>query len=116
MSAQAINGSAGASGDVTELMRRPELRELLADRRRFFRRAWAALGVGYAGFLVLPAVTPDIFAVRVGSGLSVGIILGVAYTVLVFVLASAYGRRARRWDALTAALAADLPDQERSHG
>ncbi len=113
MAERTFEDPVGVAGGASDLTRRPELAELIADRRRFFRGAWSALGVGYAGFLVLPAVAPDVFAARVGSSLSVGILLGVAYTVLVFALASAYGRRARRWDALTDRLASTAGRGER---
>jgi uncharacterized membrane protein (DUF485 family) len=111
MSGPAVPGHTGP--DPAELVDSPAFVELLADRRRFFRPASLAFALGIAAFLVLPALGPDLFAAPVGGGATVGIVLGVLYTVLVFALVAWYRSRARRWDELAARVRHDFEGRAR---
>ncbi|WP_064745188.1 DUF485 domain-containing protein [Pseudonocardia acaciae] len=95
------------SGRVARLLAHPKMTELVADRRRFFGYAWTVFLGSAVVLFGWAAFAPRGLGVMVADGLSLGLVLGVAYLGVIFVLTVQYARRARRWDELVAELRAD---------
>jgi uncharacterized membrane protein (DUF485 family) len=86
------------------LLAHPQMRELIAARRRFFVVAWSVFLAAAVLLFGGAAVVPGALGVALVDGVSVGVVLSCAFVALIFVLTVAYARRARAWDRLVAQL------------
>lgn len=84
------------------LLAHPRMIELLTARRRFFGYAWTAFLGAAAVLFGCAAFTPEVLAIVLVDGLSLGVALAISYVVLIFVLTVQYAAHARRWDVLIA--------------
>ena len=90
--------------DWSRLWSDPAMLRLRDDRRSFFTVAWSIFAVAFCALVGFAAFAPDIIAKRPVPGLSIGLILSLAYVVTVMSLGAWYVRRARHWDILAAAV------------
>jgi uncharacterized membrane protein (DUF485 family) len=93
-------GAESGSATAEELLRHPRMVELIAARRRFFRYAWTVFLASAVLLFGAAAFFPGLLATVLTTGLSLGLVLGVGYVALIFVLTVGYARRARCWDVL----------------
>ncbi|WP_431908692.1 DUF485 domain-containing protein [Amycolatopsis thermoflava] len=94
------------SGNVGALLAHPDLARLIADRRRFFAYAWSVFLVAAVLLFGAAAFAPAVLGHILAPGISVGLVAGLLYVALIFVLTVQYARRARGWDAIVARLRA----------
>ncbi|MFF2108532.1 DUF485 domain-containing protein [Rhodococcus koreensis] len=90
--------------DWSRLWSDPAMLRLRGDRRSFFTIAWSVFAVAFCVLVGFAAFAPEIIAKRPMSGLSIGLILSLAYVATVMGLGAWYVRRARHWDTLAAAV------------
>ncbi|MQA07861.1 MAG: DUF485 domain-containing protein [Pseudonocardiaceae bacterium] len=82
------------------LLADPRMTELIAARRRFFIYAWSAFLTAAVLFFGTAAFFPHVLSIKISDGISLGLIGGIGYVALIFVLTVQYSRRSRAWDAL----------------
>ncbi|WP_342661568.1 hypothetical protein Rruber_05367 (plasmid) [Rhodococcus ruber] len=90
--------------DWSRLWSDPAMLRLRGDRRSFFTIAWGVFAVAFCALVGFAAFSPEIVAKRPVPGLSIGLILSLAYVATVMGLGTWYVRRARHWDTLAAAV------------
>ncbi|MBY4127557.1 DUF485 domain-containing protein [Rhodococcus fascians] len=74
------------------------MKSLLAQRRRFFIRAFSIFAIAWTLFLVWPVFLPDSYSHVLTPGLSVGMLVCAMYVITCFALTVWYSRSAGRWD------------------
>lgn len=90
-------------GDPLQLLQDPEFRAMARKKDLISIVLTAATLVIYFGFILLIAYKRDLFAVRVGGGLTMGVLLGVGVIVASWALTGLYVRWANdKYDAMVA--------------
>ncbi|MFC9836367.1 DUF485 domain-containing protein [Rhodococcus sp. NPDC127530] len=88
--------------DWTRLWASPDMQALRRDRRAFFAVAWTLFGAGFTTLIGVSAFAKQTMGSEIVDGLSVGLVLALAYITIVMVVTFWYVQRARVWDAMAA--------------
>jgi uncharacterized membrane protein (DUF485 family) len=100
--ATAPAAQAGGDGiDWARLASLPEFQELHESRRRYTLAGFALQTGALVVLMALLGLAPDAMAETPVGNLSWALIGGVAVVVLTFVMALAYARKSRQWEAMS---------------